>query len=273
MVLLELRNLTKLKKLILHYKMEMIRRIVFILVLGLSFNLYSQDKPNIDWVRVDGGSFMMGCEKSDDDCYPDEQPMHKITVSSFDISKYEVTVGDYKLFCKATNRNMPSPPSWGLIDSHPIVYITWQDAVDYCSWVGGRLPTEAEWEFAAKGGNKTKGYEYSGSNNYNEVGWCFENSLGQTHPVGEKKPNELGIYDMSGNAWEWVWDNYEIFYYEKSPSLNPKGPKEGLGKCNRGGCFNFDFKLMRTTHRRGSGSETVGYGTGFRVARSIKAKK
>lgn len=244
---------------------------IFILVfLSLNISLaYSQSKPNVDWVKVEGGYFMMGCEKTDKDCYPDEQPLHKLKINSFLISKYEVTVKEYKSFCLATKRQMPPAPSWGWIDNHPMVYISWQDAVDYAKWMGARLPTEAEWEYAAKGGKLSKGYEFSGSNNYDEVGWSYENSNSSTQSIGLKKPNELGIYDMSGNAWEWVNDNYEIFYYEKSPSDNPQGPKQGIGKCNRGGCFNFDYKLMRTTHRRGSGSETVGYGTGFRIAKSI----
>ena len=91
-----------------------------------------------------------------------------------------------------------------------------------------------------------------------------------TQNVATKQANELGIYDMSGNAWEWVGDNYEIFYYKTSPSINPKGPMKGLGKVNRGGCFSFDYNLMRTSHRRGSGENTAGFGTGFRVARDIK---
>ena len=242
---------------------------ILLALLFFTFNAFSQEKPNIDWVRVEGGSFMMGCEKTDKDCYPDEQPIHKVIINTFLISRYEITVADYKLFSKATGKPMPLSPPWGHIDSHPIVYISWQDAVDYAKWVGGRLPTEAEWEYAARGGNKSKGYIFSGSNNYDEVGWSYENSDLKTHPVGEKLPNELGLYDMSGNAWEWVNDNYEIFYYEQSPSSNPQGPKQGLGKSNRGGCFNFDYKLMRTTHRRGSGHETLGFGTGFRIAKDI----
>jgi formylglycine-generating enzyme required for sulfatase activity len=248
----------------------MVKQYILILLVGLNISLFAQTKPNTEWVRVEGGSFMMGCEENDKDCYPDEQPKHKVSISTFEISKYEVTVAQYRVFCKATKRNMPSPPSHGFIDSHPIVYVSWQDAVDYAKWIGARLPTEAEWEYAAKGGNKSKGYEYSGSNNYDEVGWCYENSSNQTHPVGQKQPNELGIHDMSGNAWEWVNDNYEIFYYQESPINNPQGPKQGLGKVNRGGCFNFDFKLMKTTHRRGSGNDTLGFGTGFRIARDVK---
>lgn len=250
--------------------MIMRNKLLTILFVFVSLIAFSQDKPNIEWIRVDGGSFMMGCEETDKDCYPDEQPLHKVSIKTFMISKYEVTIGDYKLFCKANNRKMPISPSWEQTDSHPIVYVSWQDAVDYAKWVGGRLPTEAEWEYAAKGGNKSKGYVFSGSNTYDEIGWCYENSNLQTHPVGEKKPNELGIYDMSGNVWEWVSDNYEIFYYAESPSSNPQGPKQGLGKSNRGGCFNFDYKLMRTSHRRGSGNETLGFGTGFRVAKDVK---
>lgn len=270
MALLEVKILLGVIILTLVSSKNMIKKYIFILFIGLNISLFAQTKPNTDWVRVEGGSFMMGCDESDNDCYPDEQPKHKVNISTFEIGRYEVTVEEYREFCKATKRNMPSPPPMGFIDSHPIVYITWQDATDYAKWIGGRLPTEAEWEFAAKGGNFSKGYIYAGSNNYDEVGWSYENSSNQTHPVGLKLPNELGIYDMSGNAWEWVSDNYEIFYYQNSPTINPKGPDKGLGKVNRGGCFNFDYKLMRTSHRRGSGENTAGFGTGFRVARDVK---
>lgn len=229
---------------------------------------YSQN--NINWILVEGGSFMMGCEETDKDCYPDEMPRHKVSVDSFYISKYEITVKQYKEFCKSTKQKMPQPPSWGWRDDHPIINIGWQDAYNFAKWAGARLPTEAEWEYAARGGNKSKNYEYSGSNNYDEVGWSYENSGIMTNPVGKKKPNELGIYDMSGNVWEWVNDDYEIFYYKDSPQNNPKGPKKGIGKGNRGGCYNFDYKLMRVSHRRGSGQEASGYCTGFRIVKDIR---
>lgn len=237
----------------------------FLFFVCVLFSAFGQE-----FVRVEGGYFDMGCNEEDKDCYPDEMPAHKVFVSTFEIGKYEVTVREYKEFCSATQRNMPSAPSYGWQDDMPIVNVSWQDAYDYAKWKSCRLPTEAEWEYAAKGGNKSKGYLYAGSDDYEKVGWCYENSNGRLHPVGQKQPNELGIYDMSGNAWEWCNDNYEIFYYKSSPQKNPKGPQKGLGKVNRGGCFAFDFGLMSVHHRRCSDINSFGTGTGFRLARDIK---
>jgi sulfatase modifying factor 1 len=243
---------------------------LFLIALISCLTLYSQQKPQVSWIKVEGGSFFMGCDEKEKDCYPDEMPRHKVTISSFEISKYEVTVKDYRTYCEATNKAMPLEPAWGWQDDNPIVNITWQDAMDYALWMNCSLPTEAQWEYAARGGNKSKGYTYSGSNNYDEVGWSYENSNKTSHPIGQKKPNELGIYDMSGNAWEWCSDNYEIFYYKDSPKVNPKGPQKGLGKVNRGGCFAFDYSLMNTHHRRCSSAEAIGSGTGMRLVRNIK---
>ncbi len=236
-----------------------------------AFPLFAQMPQPIEWIFVEGGEFTMGCKSGEADCYPDEAA-HKVSVSSFEISAYEITVAQYRHYCEQTGASMPQEPVFGWQDDNPIVNVTWQQASDFAKWAGGRLPTEAEWEYAARGGKKSKGYLYSGSNNPLEVGWSYENSAQTTHSVGQKKPNELGIYDMSGNAWEWCSDNYGIFYYNESPKHNPKGPKEGLGKCNRGGCFNFDCKVMKVTHRRGSGEESTGVGTGFRLVRDVKSK-
>lgn len=245
-------------------------RFVFLLFLStMTLCGLAQRGNDIKWIRVEGGSFMMGCNRGEEDCYPDEEA-HSVRVSSFEISAYEVTVAEYRRYCEQTGQSMPKEPLFGWQDDHPVVNVSWQEATDYAKWVGGRLPTEAEWEFAARGGVKSRGYKYSGSDNPFEVGWCYENSEASTHPVGTKQANELGIYDMSGNAWEWCSDNYGIYYYKESPKDNPKGPKEGLGKCNRGGCFNFDHKVMMNTHRRGCGDESIGIGTGFRVVRDIR---
>ena len=239
---------------------------LYFLCIMVSLYSFSQGKESIQWVKVEGGTFLMGCKAGEEDCYPDEM-QHKVSLSTFYISKYEITVAQYRYYCEQTGKSMPQEPVFGWQDNAPIVNVTWQEAKDYAKWAGGRLPTEAEWEFAARGGNKSKGFKYSGGNNPLEVGWCFENAEKTTHPVGEKLANELGLYDMSGNAWEWCEDNYEIYYYKHSPEKNPKGPAKGIGKVNRGGCYNFDYHLMKPSHRRGSGAESTGTGTGFRIVK------
>ncbi len=239
---------------------------ILILCFTLNFLAFGQGKESIEWVKVEGGTFQMGCQKTEADCYPDEE-QHAVTVSTFHISKYEITVEQFRYYCQQTGNQMPPAPHFGWEDKAPIVNVTWQQAYDYAKWIGGRLPTEAEWEYAARGGKYSKGYTYSGSDDALEVGWCYENSDKKTHPVGEKKANELGLYDMSGNAWEWCNDNYEIYYYKNSPQKNPQGPAKGIGKVNRGGCYNFDYHLMKNSHRRGSGEESIGTGTGFRIVK------
>ncbi|MBQ7985274.1 MAG: SUMF1/EgtB/PvdO family nonheme iron enzyme [Bacteroidales bacterium] len=251
-----------------------IRLLLFIVFVAGFAAMCSANGQNKDkyWVRVEGGDFDMGCNQGSEDCYPDEQPLHTVSLSSFYIGRYEVTVKEYRQYCEKTGNAMPEEPSYGWHDDFPMVNVTWQQAADYAQWKGCRLPTEAEWEYAAKGGNKSKGYTYSGSNDYNQVAWSYENSDFQPHPVGQKQPNELGIYDMSGNAWEWCSDNYGVFYYASSPMANPKGPKEGLGKVNRGGCFSFDKTLLNVHHRRCTAEDAKGTGTGFRLVKDIKQK-
>ncbi|MDR1006458.1 MAG: formylglycine-generating enzyme family protein [Bacteroidales bacterium] len=225
-----------------------------------------------DFVLVAGGTFLMGCDASEE-CYPDERPQHEIRVDSFYIYKYEITTAQYRLFCEKTNRKMPPAPSFKWQDTYPMVNITWQEAAAYAKWVGGRLPTEAEWEYAARGGSESEGFTYSGGNNYDAVGWCYENSGGSPQSVGQKRPNELGIYDMSGNVWEWCSDNYGIYYYAESPADNPKGAASpASGKVNRGGGFSFDYSFMKTTARRGSATKSTGSGTGFRVVRDVSRR-
>jgi formylglycine-generating enzyme required for sulfatase activity len=193
-------------------------------------------------VYVEGGTFQMGSNEGGDD----EKPAHSVTLSSFYLSKYEVTVAEYRKFCQATQHAMPEKtPIWGWQDSHPMVYVTWEDAEAYCKWAGGRLPTEAEWEYAARGGNKSQGYQYAGANELDKVAWYTDNSGNKPHSVGEKLPNELGLYDMSGNVSEWCSDWSGA--YSATAQTNPQGPTNGPYRCLRGGSWlthDFSSKVL-----------------------------
>ncbi|MFN0200064.1 MAG: formylglycine-generating enzyme family protein [Bacteroidia bacterium] len=219
-------------------------------------------------VLVEGGEFEMGAKESDEDT----RPVHSVKVASFQMSKYEVTVAEYRAFCQATGHTMPAPPAWGWRDSHPMVNVTWWDACSYCLWlsrVSGkkfRLPTEAEWEYAAKGGKKSQKFQYCGANNANEVAWNMANAVeASTQGIGQLKANELGLYDMGGNAWEWCSDYFSSEYYANSPSENPKGPEKGLLHVIRGGSW-FDGSTQSTPYfrRNGSPADLIG-NMGFRV--------
>ena len=151
----------------------------------------------------------------------------------------------------------------------PVIEVTWHGANAYCQWKGGRLPTEAEWEYAARSGQQSKGYKYAGSNNIGEVAWYDDgNSGSKTHPVGGRQPNKLGIYDMSGNVWEWCSDWYDEDYYGSSPQNNPQGPSDGQDRVLRGGSWLNDARYCRVANRYNfspGGSNTF---FGFRLCRT-----
>lgn len=192
------------------------------------------------WVLVIGGTYQMG--RND---LRDARPEHTVTLSTYFIGKYEVTVKEYRAYTDATKKVFPAEPAGGWNDNNPIVNVTWYDADAYCKWLDStsvktvRLPTEAEWEYAARGGMNTQYCAYSGSNTVGDVAWYYLNSNNATYPVGLKLPNELGVYDMSGNAWEWVYDWQGTYSYLSQ--TNPKGPSlGGVNKLFRGGSwFNY----------------------------------
>ena len=190
---------------------------------------------------------------------------------SFEISEAPITVAQYREYCEATGAKMPVAPSWGWIDNHPIVNVSWYDADSFAKWKGCRLPTEAEWEFAARGGNLSKHYKYSGGNTPDEIGW-FADNTGQsgTRPVRAKKPNELGLYDMSGNVYEWCNDwKYEFTSEEQ---VNPTGPEEGIIKASKGGSWHSSTRSLRVSNRDDDPPEFYSHNVGFRIARNTNEK-
>jgi len=250
-----------------------------------------------DMIYVQSGSFQMGSNEGESD----EKPAHTITVSDFYIGKYEVTQKEWKEIMK-------SNPSHFIGDSLPVEKVSWLDAIEYCNkksneegldlcytFIGNnvecdflsngyRLPTEAEWEYAAKGGYLSQNFNYSGSNKPKVVAWFFQNSGDmelnsvwelnkirenncRTHIVGLKKNNELGIFDMSGNVWEWCWDWYDVNYYGKSPKSNPKGANSGSSRVLRGGSWGYDANSCLLADRDGNDPSYSSSYYGFRLVR------
>jgi sulfatase modifying factor 1 len=196
--------------------------------------------PPPGMVFVAGGTFQMGSNSESD-----EKPIHTVTVSSFYMDKTEVTQAEYR---KVMGKN---PSNFSGCDDCPVEKVSWDDANAYAQKVGKRLPTEAEWEYAARGGNKSKVYTYSGGNNLDAVGWYNDNSRSGTHPVAQKQPNELGLYDMSGNVWEWCSDWYDKGYYSRSPQNDPQGPNSGKYRVRRGGSWGRSDYFCRVADRSG----------------------
>jgi formylglycine-generating enzyme required for sulfatase activity len=230
-------------------------------------------------VLVEGGTFQMGSNNGKS--Y--EKPVHTVTVKSFYLGKYEVTQKEWA-------EVMGSSPSRFKGDNLPVENVSWFDAVEYCNKrslkeglvpayrgsgdsitcdfkaTGYRLPTEAEWEYAAKGGNKDyMVFEYAGGNSPGAVAWYKDNSGYQTHPVGTKQPNSLGLYDMSGNVWEWCWDRYGR--YSGGSQSDPVGASLGSNRVIRGGSFRFTAADVRSASRYLSEPSSRNDNFGFRLLR------
>lgn len=222
----------------------------------------------IDWVDVQGGEFEMGCSWGESS----ESPVHRVKLDDFRISRYEITVKQFRTFCESTGHPMPPEPDWGWIDNHPIVNVSWADANSFAQWLGCRLPTEAEWEFSARGGNLTQNFQLSGSDRMDEVAWHHGNTpVKTTRPVGKLKSNEIGVYDMTGNCWEWVTDWYHADYYRFSALENPQGSSEGKRRVCRGGSFNSVYWISRNTARGTYEENFKCRDLGFRIAMNSRS--
>lgn len=230
-------------------------------------SLKSDDQP---MALVPAGEFTMGSTMS-----PDERPVHRVYLNAFYMDKYHVTVGQYAKYLVATG--LEAPPEWDIMNQpqhqkRPVVNVSWSDAATYCKWAGKRLPTEAEWEKAARG---TDGRLYPWGNeaptrlhaNFGKKEWANHMAL---VPVGmfEMGKSPYGIYDLAGNAWEWVNDWYDHDYYKKSPAKNPQGPTAGKSKVVRGGNWLYIQEFLRSSFRFNAEPSSRQFGYGFRCAKN-----
>lgn len=221
---------------------------------------------NIEMVKVEAGSFYMGATSEMQNPYSDEKPDHRVTLTNnYYVGKYEVTQALWQAV-------MGSNPSNFKGDALPVEQVSWNDCQDFISKLNAmtgkrfRLPTEAEWEYAARGGKKSRGYQFSGSITLGDVAWYKENSGSKTHVVGTKQPNELGIYDMAGNVWEWCQDWYGSYCI--SPQTNPTGAVRGSDRVNRGGSWGNSAGYCRTSCRVNSTPDYRYIGLGLRLVLS-----
>lgn len=251
-------------------------------------SFHSQNTVKPEMVMVEGGTFKM---------FPKDvknKMGYDVTISSFEIGKFEVTVADWKRFIEETGQEMPAKPTWGWNDDYPITNVKWTQAIQYCNWLskannlkpvytkdgdkytcdftanGYRLPTDAEWEFAARGGNKSKQYTYSGGNDLELISWYAKNSRKSPRQTGTKLANELGIHDMSGNVWEWCWDWYNPIFYKTEKRINPVGPEKGENRCIRGGSWDTSkLEYLTPSYRLNSNPMITNAFYGFRVAKTV----
>jgi formylglycine-generating enzyme required for sulfatase activity len=254
--------------------------VMFFLILAASC-VFAQTTPN-SFILVKGGTFQMGDTIGSG--FENEKPIHKVQVASFYMEKFEVTQKEWQDV-------MGKNPSQFKGDGLPVENVSWEEAVEYCNLRsskekltpcysgsgdaikcnfavnGYRLPTEAEWEYAAKGGAISKGYKYIGADDIESVSWYSENAKNTTHPVGTKKPNELGLYDLGGNVIEWCWDWYAD--YGSAPLSDPRGPQAGSNRIYRGGNWLLDARNARASRR--DYAIGVGFMFGLRGLRLVRS--
>lgn len=246
------------------------------------------EAPDLTWVSIPAGTFEMGCVPGDDECGPAEVPRHTVRISrAFELMATEVTLGMYRRLAPP-----PQQPEWSADDRQPIVNATWGEAASFCAAAGGRLPTEAEWEAAARGGRSGDRFVWgnapvplidgrpaanvadsSGSRAYPHMTTFagYDDGYSMTAPAGSFLPNAYGLFDMAGNAWEWVADWYDEGTYAVSPAADPRGPALGRLRVVRGGSWYSDPGSLRISRRGGDDpvQRPHGDGVGFRCARDV----
>src|SRR3990167_4763326 len=266
-------------------------------------NIFVDEENNKKVPAYNKGSSLFG--DGNDGEFNDEVPVHEVCVDDFYIGKYEVTIAEFGKFVNETGYISDAEKrggcfgkvgykwrkrrdfNWSKVDfpqtdRHPAVCISYNDTKEFIKWLNEklvvseanpsgkyRLPTEAEWEYAARSGGKAE--KWAGTNNESELSdyaWYDKNSDGKTHPVGQKKPNGLGIYDMSGNAWEWVEDWYEVDYYDRSPKINPVNTTPSHARSMRSGPWSVSSQVVRAFYRGSDIPESICDGLGFRVAKT-----
>jgi formylglycine-generating enzyme required for sulfatase activity len=247
----------------------------------------------MEMILVEGGTYEMGCASNINySCYSNELPIHSVAIDSFYISRHEITNYYYAQFLNEIDidslgvyegevlidmnssntqikyQNGEFVPEYGK-ENFPVIEVSWYGAKAYCEHQGGRLPTEAEWEFAARGGNYTDTTVFAGGDDILNVAWYVENAQNSTHAVGTRRANEIGLQDMSGNVWEWCNDWYDEAYYEVSPLSNPTGPETGVDKVLRGGIWNGDAVFCRVSYRDFTSPIITNNANGFRMVKDI----
>ena len=230
---------------------------------------------NMKMIWVEGGDFLMGCTSEQSDCDSDEQNVRRVTVDGFYIGMLEVTQSQWEKvvgtsISQQRNKKGLDYSLKGVGPDYPMYYVSWDEAMEFCRLLSNKtgrtytLPTEAQWEYAARGGNKNEGTKYAGSNVSDAVAWCWENSARSTHIVGTKRANALGIYDMSGNVWEWCKDWYADSYVSYDTN-NPVGPSSGTERVVRGGRWGSSAPESRVANRCRYSPDNHDDDCGFRV--------
>ena len=220
----------------------------------------------------------MGCVPVDTDCFKDEQPRHEVTISNpFDLMATEVTIGQYGQFIQAVGQTPPSPTDFVQARDHPVVNVTWYEADEYCHWVGGRLPTEAEWEFAGRAGYDGRIYWWGNERSREWANFGVEECCGgatggvdqwtNTAPVGSFPANDFGLHDISGNVWEWVADWHGR--YPTDTTHDPTGPEQGFGRVARGGSWLNYSGVLRMSLRLSFSPNGRTSNVGVRCARDV----